>query len=128
MQPDMSSELDPIVYIVDDDLSVRKAMMRLMVSAELEARSFASTNEFLDSGFRDQHACLITDVNMPGLTGLELQQKMTARGYDLPVIFITGYDTEQTREQAKRSGALGYFCKPIDDQALLDTINWALSR
>lgn len=128
MQPEMSSELDPIVYIVDDDLSVRKAMMRLMVSAELDARSFASANEFLDSGFRDQHACLIADVKMPGLTGLELNIKMIARGYELPVIFITGYDTEQTREQAKRSGALGYFCKPIDDQALLDTINWALSR
>jgi FixJ family two-component response regulator len=128
MKPDVSPELEPIVYIVDDDASVRKGLMRLMVSEKLEARSFASANEFLDSGFRDEHACLIADVKMPGLTGLELQQKLLARGYELPIIFITGYDTEQTRELAKRSGALGYFCKPIDDQALLDTINWALSR
>ncbi len=128
MKSDDSLELEPIVYIVDDDASVRKAMMRLMVSAELEARSFSSANDFLDSGFRDQHACLIADVKMPGLTGLELQQKMLSRGYEMLVIFITGYDSEQTRELAKRSGALGYFCKPIDDQALLDTINWALSR
>jgi FixJ family two-component response regulator len=128
MKPDESPELEPIVYIVDDDAAVRKALMRLMASAKLKARSFASAIEFLDSGFRDQHACLIADVKMPGLTGLELQQKMTARGYDLPVIFITGYNTEQTREQAKKSGALGYFSKPIDDKALLDTINWAFSR
>ena len=128
MKPDESPELEPIVYIVDDDASVRKSLMRLMVSAKLKASSFASANEFLDSGFRDEYACLIADVKMPGLTGLELQQKLLARGYELPIIFITGYDSEQTREQAKRSGALGYFCKPIDDQALLDTINWALSR
>ena len=128
MKPDASPELKPIVYIVDDDASVRKALMRLMVSEKLEARSFASANEFLDSGFRDKQACLIADVKMPGLTGIELQQKLLARGYELPIIFITGYDTEQTRELAKRSGALGYFSKPIDDQALLDTINWALSR
>ncbi len=128
MKPDASPELKPIVYIVDDDASVRKSLKRLMVSAKLEARSFASANEFLDSEFRDEHACLIADVKMPGLTGLELQEKIIARGYELPVIFITGYDTEQTREQAKRLGALGYFSKPIDDQALLDTINWALSK
>jgi len=128
MKPDVSPELKPIVYIVDDDASVRKSLTRLMVSAKLEARSFASANEFLDSGFRDQNACLIADVKMPGLTGLELHQKIIDLGYDLPVIFITGYDTEQIREQAKKSGALGYFSKPIDDQALLDTINWALSR
>ena len=128
MKPDVSPELKPIVYIVDDDASVRKSLMRLMVSVKFEARSFASANEFLDSGFRDQNACLIADVKMPGLTGLELHQKIIDLGYDLPVIFITGYDTEQTREQAKKSGALGYFSKPIDDQALLDTINWALSR
>jgi len=124
----VSPDLEPIVYIVDDDAAVRKALMRLMASAKLEARSFASANKFLNSRFRDEHACLIADVKMPGLTGIELQQKMIDRGYDLPVIFITGYDTEQTREQAKGSGALGYFSKPIDDQALLDTINWALSR
>ena len=128
MKPDVSPELEPIVYIVDDDASVRKGLIRLMDSEKLEARSFASANEFLDSEFRDQRACLIADVKMPGLTGLELQQKMLARGYELPIIFITGYDTEQTRELAKRMGALGYFCKPVDDQALLDTINWALSR
>ena len=128
MKPDASPELEPIVYIVDDDAAVRKALMRLMASAKLKARSFASAIEFLDSGFRDQHACLIADVKMPGLTGIELQQKIIDQGYDLPVIFITGYDTEQTREQAKRLGAQGYFSKPIDDQALLDTISLALSR
>ncbi len=121
-------EIKPIVYIVDDDVLVRRAIQRLIRSVGLDAWTFATAGEFLDYGFRDQRACLIADVKMPGLTGLELQQKITDRGYDLPVIFITGYDTEQTREQAKRLGALGYFSKPIDDQALLDTINWALSK
>lgn len=120
--------IKPIVYIVDDDVLVRRAIQRLIQSTGLEAETFASAQEFLDFEFRDKNACLIADVKMPGLTGLELQQKMLARGYELPIIFITGYDTEQTRELAKRSGALGYFCKPVDDQALLDTINWALSR
>ncbi len=121
-------EIKPVVYIVDDDVLVRRAIQRLIRSVGLEAWTFATAREFLDYGFRDEHACLIADVKMPGLSGLELQQKLLARGYELPIIFITGYDTEQTRELAKRSGALGYFCKPIDDQALLDTINWALSR
>jgi FixJ family two-component response regulator len=121
-------ELEPVVYIIDDDASVRKAIMRLMISAGFEARSFASADEFLDSEVRDQHACLVADVKMPGLTGIELHQKMNDRGYTMPVILITGYDTPEIREQAKRAGAQGYFCKPIDDQALLDTINWALSR
>ncbi len=120
--------IKPVVYIVDDDVLVRRAIQRLIRSVGLEAWTFATAREFLDYGFRDEHACLIADVKMPGLSGLELQQKLLARGYELPIIFITGYDTEQTRELAKRSGALGYFCKPIDDQALLDTINWALSR
>ncbi len=124
----MSPDLEPIVYIVDDDAAVRKALMRLMASAKLEARSFASANKFLNSRFRDEHACLIADVKMPGLTGIELQKKIIAQGFDMPIIFITGYDTEQTREQVKRLGALGYFSKPIDDRALLDTVNWALSR
>lgn len=128
MKPDVSPELEPIVYIVDDDASVRKSLMRLMVSEKLDARSFASANEFLDSGFRDQHACLIADVKMSNLTGLDLQQKIIARGFNLPVIFITGFDADEIREKVKRAGAIGYFSKPIDDQALLDIINWALSR
>ncbi len=123
-----SEEIKPIVYIVDDDVLVRRATQRLIRSVGLDAWTFATAGEFLDYGFRDQHACLITDVRMPNLTGLDLQQKIIARGYNLPVIFITGFDAEEIREKVKRAGAVGYFSKPIDDRALLDTIKWALSK
>ena len=120
--------IKPIVYIVDDDEFVRRAIQRLIRSEGFEAETFATANEFLDYGFRDEHACLIADVKMSNLTGLDLQQKLISRGYNLPVIFITGFDAEEIREKVKRAGAIGYFSKPIDDQALLDTIKWALSK
>ena len=118
----------PIIYIIDDDDLVRKALQRLIRSTGFEAKTFATAEEFLDSGFREQNVCLITDVKMPGLTGLELQQKLIARGYKIPVIFITGFDEEEIRKKVKRAGAFGYFSKPLDDQALLDSIKWALSK
>ena len=117
-----------IVYIVDDDISVRKAMKRLIRSADMEAKTFASTPEFLSSKFQEQNACLIVDVKMPGQSGLELQEKLIARGSKLPVIFITGFDSPASRDQAKKAGAAGYLKKPVDDQALLDTIQWALTK
>ena len=128
MRTAVSEEIKPIVYIVDDDILVRRAIQRLIRSAGLEAETFATAHEFLDCGFRDQNVCLIADVRMPNLTGLNLLQKLNAKGYKLPVIFITGFDTKEIRKKVKRAGAVGYFSKPIDDQALLDTINWALSR
>ncbi len=120
--------IKPIVYIVDDDMLVRRAIKRLIHSAGLEVETFASAEEFLDCGFRDEQTCLIADVKMPKLTGLDLQKKLIARGHNLPVIFITGFDAEEIREKVKKAGAVGYFSKPIDDQALLDTIKWALSK
>ncbi len=128
MKTTETEAIKQIVYIVDDDDLVRRAIQRLIRSAGLEAETFATAQEFLDYEFRDQHACLIADVKMPNLTGLDLQQKMIARGYNLPVIFITGFDADEIREKVKKAGAVGYFCKPIDDQALLDTIRWALSK
>jgi len=71
---------------------------------------------------------MIVDIRLEGKSGLELQKDLRATGSDLPMIFITGYDTQETRNQAKKSGAAGYFRKPIDDQALLDSIQWALAK
>ena len=124
----MWNETKEIVYIVDDDPSVRKALEVLLYSAGIEAQSFASAREFLNSGFREQNACLIVDVKMRGLGGLELHQELIARGGSLPVIFLTAFDSEEIREQAKAQGGLGYFRKPVDDQAMLDSIQWALSK
>ena len=71
---------------------------------------------------------MIVDIKLQGMSGLELQQELRTRGSDLPVIFITGFDSPETREQAKKAGAAGYFRKPIDDHALLDSIKWALTQ
>ena len=118
----------PIIYIVDDDNSVRRALERLVRSSGMSPRVFSSAREFLDSDYTDEGSCLIIDIKMPGLNGLKLQQELSNRGSELPVIFITAFDDEETRNRAKEGGAAGYFRKPVDDQALLDSIKWALSR
>ena len=118
----------PEIYIVDDDESVRRAMKRLIRSAGLEVRTFSSAQEFLDCKSINQSACMIVDIKLQGMSGLELYEELRARGSGLPVIFITGFDSPETRDQAKNAGAAGYFRKPIDDQALLDSIHWALTK
>jgi FixJ family two-component response regulator len=102
-------------------------MKRLFRAEGKDVRAFESARQFLDSKFTDRNACLVTDVKMRGISGLELQQKLIDRGSELPVILITGFDTEETRAQARKLGVAAYFRKPVDDQALLDAIQWALS-
>ena len=116
------------IYIVEDDDSVRRAMKRLIRSTGTKVRTFASAEELLDFEDINQNACMIIDIMLPGMSGLELYTELQASGYSLPVIFITGFDSPKTRHQAKNAGAAGYFRKPIDDQALLDSIEWALAR
>ena len=120
--------MPPEIYIVDDDASVRRAMERLIRSAGMQVRTFSSAQEFLDFESINKKACMIVDIKLQGMGGLELYDELRAKGFDLPVIFITAFDTPVTREQAKKAGAAGYFRKPLDDQALLDTIQWALAR
>ncbi len=117
-----------MIYIVDDDESVRRAMKRLIRSAGMEVHTFTSGQEFLDFECINQNACMIVDIKLQGMSGLELQSELRAKGYDLPVIFITGFDSPETRQEAKKAGAAGYFRKPIDDHALLDSIKWALTQ
>ena len=117
-----------MIYIVDDDESVRRAMKRLIRSAGMEVHTFTSAQEFLDFECINQNACMIVDIKLQGMSGLELQSELRAKGYDLPVIFITGFDSPETRQEAKKAGAAGYFRKPIDDHALLDSIKWALTQ
>jgi FixJ family two-component response regulator len=121
-------ETKPTIYIVDDDESVLRAMKRLIRSMDMDVETFESGQEFLDSDFRDQNACLIADIKMPVMGGMELQKKLLAQGSKLPVIFITAFDSKDLRSKAKESGAAGYFQKPVDGQALLDLIQWALSN
>lgn len=116
------------IYIVEDDDSVRRAMKRLIRSTGTKVRTFASAEELLDFEDINQNACMIVDIMLQGMSGLELYTELQARGYSLPVIFITGFDSPKTRHQAKVAGAAGYFRKPIDDQALLDSIEWVLAK
>ena len=114
------------VYIVDDEPTICTAYARLMRSARMRARTFASVRDFLRSEISAERACVICDVQMPGIGGLELPGLLAEAGQKIPVIFVTAHDTPETRELARQSGAAGYFRKPVDDQALLDAITWAV--
>lgn len=118
----------PAVYIIDDDASVRTALERLLVSAGIRSRTFASARDFLKAAVPLEGACVITDVKMHGMTGLELHQNLRESGARVSFIFVTAYDTEEARREAREAGAIAYFRKPVDDQALIDAIQWAMSR
>jgi len=116
-----------LIYVVDDDASVRQALKMLLISANMEVRTFEKATDLLNCEFREEKVCLIADIKMKGLGGLELQQQLAKRGIKLPIIFLTAVDSSEIRRQAKQAGAAGFFRKAVDDQALLDTIRWALS-
>jgi FixJ family two-component response regulator len=122
------AELDgaKLVAIVDDDELLRSALRGLLKSAGLPARSFASAEEFLDSGQQDHTACLIADIRMPGMSGLELQAKLSAERCRIPIIFITAHGDEKMRMQALRAGAVEFLPKPFDDEVLLASVRAAL--
>jgi FixJ family two-component response regulator len=114
------------IAIVDDDEDVRRAVHAVLKSAGLLPRSFASAEEFLGSRERDDTACLIADIEMPGMNGLELQARLVEDGSRIPIIFITAYGDTRTRTRAMNAGALDFLEKPFDDNVLLDRIRVAL--
>jgi FixJ family two-component response regulator len=116
------------VYVIDDDESVRKSFERLLRSANIEVETFATVEEFFSGERHNTNACVIVDLRMPGSTGFDLQRELASRGIRMPVIVISASDDAQTREQARRLGATAFFRKPVDDQALLDAIWWAISE
>ncbi len=105
---------------------MRQALARLVQSAGMRAEVFSTVPELLDLGCFAEPACVIADIRMPNVSGLELPGLLERRGHRLPVIFVTAYDSEQNRDAARRAGAVGFFHKPIDGQALLDAITWAV--
>jgi FixJ family two-component response regulator len=115
-----------VIMIVDDDASIRRAARRLVKSHGLAVETFASAEDFLASGQLKQTACLILDVQMPGLNGIELQAQLIARGYNVPIIFITAFNDDGARAQALKAGALCYLVKPFEEVDLLNCINRAL--
>ena len=115
-----------IVAVIDDDESVRTALNEMLRSAGLSALAFASAEDFLKSGQQRQIACLITDIRMPGMSGLELQAKLNADHYRIPTIFITAHGDEKMRLQALRAGAVEFLAKPFDDEVLLEKVRTTL--
>jgi FixJ family two-component response regulator len=122
----VTQEKTKLVAIVDDDDSMRSALEGLLHSAEFPSQSFASAEEFLQSGQQHQIACLIADIRMPGMSGLELQAQLNAERCRIPIIFITAHGDEKMRMQALRAGAVEFMAKPFDDGALLDSVRAAL--
>jgi FixJ family two-component response regulator len=116
------------VAIVDDDELMRGALQGLLREAGLPSRVFASAEEFLHSGAQHESSCLIADIRMPGMSGLDLQARLNAEQIRIPIIFMTAHGDERVRTQALRSGAVGFLAKPFDDDVLLETVRAALKR
>ncbi|MDB5095540.1 MAG: response regulator receiver protein [Candidatus Eremiobacteraeota bacterium] len=115
-----------LIAVVDDDESVRSAVHGVLKSVGLKTRAFASAEEFLRSGHRSETACLITDIQMPGMSGLELQATLAEEEPRIPIIFITAYGDVKTRTQAMRGGAVEFLVKPFDDDVLLESVRAVL--
>lgn len=115
-----------LVAIVDDDDSMRSALLGMLHVVGLPARAFSSAEEFLESGQQHDIACLIADIRMPGMSGLELQAKLNADRCRVPIIFLTAHGDEKMRMQALRAGAVEFMAKPFDDEALLESVRAAL--
>ncbi len=124
----MLSETHPTLFIVDDDASVRKGVGRFLQSAGFSTKLFASSQEFLEYERSDGPSCLVLDVQMPGLNGLELQEEMAARGISIPIIFITGHGDIPMTVKAMKSGAIDFLPKPFEDEMLLSSIDKALEK
>ena len=124
----MSSGNYATVFVVDDDDQMRAAMQRLLKSVGLRAEAFASPQEFLRRKLPDGPSCLILDVRLPGMSGLDVQRKLTETGLQIPVIFITGHGDIPMTVKAMKSGAVEFLTKPFRDQDLLDAIQQALQR
>jgi FixJ family two-component response regulator len=119
-------ETSKVIAIIDDDEAMQDSLRDLMEAAGLVARCFGSAEEFLASGLHRQAACLITDILMPKMSGLELQTKLKQEACDIPIIFITAYGDARTRIQAMREGAVEFLAKPFDHHLLLKAVRAAL--
>jgi FixJ family two-component response regulator len=122
------TDSDPIVFIVDDDDSVRRALARLIKSVDLNVETFASAHDFLKRQPHNGPACLLLDIRMPGLSGLDLQDELVAAGRTLPIIFISGHGSIPISVRAMKAGAVDFIEKPFEDQTLLDAINQSLKK
>lgn len=121
-------DIKPVVYVIDDDASVRKSLERLIRSAGMDVKTFSSARDFLSYNPPDLPGCLVLDVKMPGITGLELQEKLTALHRSIPLIFITGFGNVPASVQAMKAGAVDFLEKPFEDKTLLEAIYRAINH
>jgi len=122
------TEAEPIVFVVDDDLSVRRSTERLIRSAGLKVQALASAREFLKNPRPEGPACLVLDVRMPGLSGMDLQRELTQSGIHIPIIFITGHGDIPMSVRAMKAGAVEFLTKPFRGRNLLDAVRAAIER
>jgi FixJ family two-component response regulator len=115
-----------VISIVDDDASVREAMFGLVRSLGFDAATFSSAEDFLQSDQLASTLCLITDVQMPGLSGVELQSHLISRGSPIPIIFVTAFPEERIEARVRQAGAIGFLSKPFDDETLIECLDRAL--
>ena len=116
------------VAIVDDDESIRAALQGFMKEAGLPAQSFASAEDFLASGNLNEVGCLVADIRMPGMSGLELQARLNAERHRIPIVFVTAHGDESMKMQALRAGAVEFLAKPFNEEVLLDCVRAAMEN
>jgi FixJ family two-component response regulator len=124
----MPAESSPVVFVIDDDASMRSAISRLLRAVGIDVQTFSAAQEFLSGELADVPGCLVLDVRLPGLSGLDLQKEMVARGIHYPIIFVTGHGDIPMSVQAMKAGAVEFLTKPFRDQDLLDAITQAIAR
>ena len=113
-----------MIFVIDDDQSVLRALLLLLRSAGFDARAFSSAVEFLAESRVSENDCIILDLSMPGMNGFDLMARLTSQGTNARIIIITAYDDVENRERAQKLKAAAFLTKPVDDQALIDTIKW----
>jgi FixJ family two-component response regulator len=127
-QRDLMTKAEPTVFIVDDDLSVRRSTERLIRAAGLKVQTFTSAREFLKNPRPEGPACLVLDVRMPGLSGMDLQRELTQSGINIPIIFITAHGDVPMTVRAMKAGAVEFLTKPFRSRTLLDAVLAAIER
>lgn len=124
----MGADVEPIVFVVDDDQSVREGIQSLLTSAGFSVDTFPTAKMFLNHPRPDRPACVILDVRMPGLSGLDLQRELTKTGVSIPIIFVTGHGNVRMTAQAMKAGAVEFLTKPFREQELIDAVRQSIDR
>lgn len=127
-KPSIQSDIDPTIFVIDDDDEFRTGIVDLLQSLNMKTRSFGSARQFLEEPFIDGPGCILLDLRMPGLSGLELQEHLERQGRKVPIIFITGHGDVPVAVQALKAGASDFIEKPFRENVLLDAIAIALTR